>query len=551
MTEDTDPQGPLLTYLGPAWIPAPEVPPPAPNWLNGRAIAGVWRDTLSFVGGGLKAHKQFLRMMPGAGWRPQPEPDSELDVDQAIGAKLHLGLRLLSIIAACQLVVVDPGAVQTIPEWDSDEEPVQYAADAVLPASPVFLDLESLHGECVVWETESWPAPFNLRGALAWACEGMLSVVPFGSVDGRHPWGGTDYQAWARWVFLQEDLDAWPAPGPGDCIARPDGEVASWVHIEDGSICANQAAVAYHLSRRVLRLLWMLDRFEVPLIPPRLPRPERRRAQRAGQSIGLVPAGLPEPRADPHEEDDGWTEMTTTCPIPSTHARLNRAHILWHEALDAYHDPKGFVAKINLLIQTLRNVTFVLQKEIAGHPDLKPWYETWRTRMSADPRLRWAHQTRNEIVKEGDLKAHSKARVRIAGEITHSTGVDITVDPATPAEQLIRKLKLGVLPERARREGTLVVERRWVVEVFPEEELLEVLARCYAVLARIVDDAHEQLGASAATCQETADDACGSWRFIRHASGRPPCMSAGREARTSRRDLSTGAPTRVTVRTVT
>jgi len=543
---DEDPQGPLLKYDGPAWIPPPDESPPAPNWLNGRAIAGVWRDTLPFVAGGLKAAAQFPRMMPGTGWRPNPEPDSDLDVEQAIAAKLDLGLRVLPILALAQLVVVEPGVIQGVPDWDDDRELCEYAPEARLPTSPLFLDLESREGWCATWEIESWPGPFNLRGALLWRSEGLLSVVPFGSVDGRHPWGGTDYQAWSRWVFLATDeAEPWPAPGPGDCLTRPDGTVVSWVRSESGSVCANQAAVGYHLARRALRLIWLLELFDVELVSPQLPRPERRRAQRAGQKIGLVPAGMRELVREPPEEETSWAQMTAPCPIPGTHARLNQAHALWHEALDAYHDPKGFVAKVNLLIQTLRNVTWVLQKEIAPHAELTDWYSGWQTRMGADARLRWLRDTRNEIVKQRDLSAHSRARVRVAGEVLHSTGIDIDVDPAKSAYEIVRGLTLGALPERARREGTLRVERRWTVDAFPDDELLDVLAMCHSVLARIVDEAHDRLDAAMSACEDSADDPCGSWRFTHHASGRLPCMSAGHEARTSRRDLTTGAPTRV------
>jgi hypothetical protein len=170
--------------------------------------------------------------------------------------------------------------------------------------------------------------------------------------------------------------------------------------------------------------------------------------------------------------------------------------------------------------------------------------------MSADPRLRWVRDTRNEIVKQRDLSAHSEARVWIGGEVLHSSGSDIDVDPRQSADEIVRRLSLPALPDRARREGTLLVERRWTVDAFPDDELLDVLGRCHSVLAHIVDEAHDRHDGAISKCEESADDPCGSWRFTHHASGRLPCMSTGREARTSRRDLTTGAPTRVTSITI-
>jgi hypothetical protein len=554
MTEPDDDQGVLLNDVGPAWIPPCDPPAPAPKWLNGRAFPAVWRDTLPFTAGGLLAAKsQFPHLMPGSGWTANPQPDSDLDLYQAIAAKLHLGLRVLPILAEAQLVVIEPDDMEAIPEWDDEDELAKYAAEAQLPASPMFLDFEAADGEPVVWEEESWPLPFNLRGAITWVRDGMISVIPFGSLNGVHPWGGTDYQAWARWAFLQEEPEAWPRPGPGDFIARANGEVASWVDVEGESICAHQGSVTYNLAQRVLRLLWALELLEVPLVPPSLSRPERRRAKRGGQSIGLVPDGLPRWAQDAKpEEDDEWSsQMTEPCPVADTHARLNQAHALWHEALDAYNDPEGFVAKVNLLIQTLRNVTWVLQKELGPHPTLKEgWYADWQERMKADARLRWIITARNQIVKQGDLDTHSKVRVRIVGEMISGSAIDIEVEPAAPAHEIVRKIHVGALDPRVREEGTLVVERRWTVDQFPDDELLDVLAHCYAVLSRLVVEAHEQLGASTDTCEKTADDPCAAGGATEHPSGRQPCMWAGREARTSRRNLDSGAPTGVAIHTV-
>jgi hypothetical protein len=77
------------------------------------------------------------------------------------------------------------------------------------------------------------------------------------------------------------------------------------------------------------------------------------------------------------------------CPIPKTHARLQEAHRLWHQALDLYADSEGFRANLNACIQALRNVTFVLQKEHSSIPNFETWYAGWRERMKSDSIMRW------------------------------------------------------------------------------------------------------------------------------------------------------------------
>ncbi len=105
------------------------------------------------------------------------------------------------------------------------------------------------------------------------------------------------------------------------------------------------------------------------------------------------------------------------------------------------------------------------------------------------------------------------------------------------------RFALPALGHRAQREGTLIVERRWTVDALPDDELLDVMAHCMGMLSTLLAEAHEQLGASMHTCEETANDPCDWGDGAMHPSGRLACMWAGREARTSRRNLSSGAPT--------
>lgn len=86
------------------------------------------------------------------------------------------------------------------------------------------------------------------------------------------------------------------------------------------------------------------------------------------------------------------------------------------------------------------------------------------------------------------------------------------------------------------------MERRWTVDGLPNDELLDALAHCYGVLACILDEAHDQLETSIASCKTSGGDPCEWTKAFAHPGGRPGCMWANIEARTSRRDLSTGAP---------
>lgn len=483
------------------------------------------------------------------GWDDQPEPDSPGDVDQAIAAKLHIGLRLPTVLAEARHTWVEPALVAGLPEWPDDVAPWRYGIEAHLPASTLYLDFEGEDGAAASWPEPTWPLEFHLRGAVCWAADGVWSMVPIGSVGGRNPFGGTDYEPWARVVFAPGE-GPYPDPGPGDVVVRGDDAIDSWVDMEGGSLCAHRLSIVLNLAARVLRVLWLVEATGAELAAPALPRPERRRAARAGRRISDVLEGLPKPlveaAADADEDDEAFD---TPCSIPNTHARLEQAHILWHEALEAYHDEAQFLRKLNPLIESLRTVTMVLQKEIDPlGPDIARWYGKWQQRMGKDPKMTWVKDRRNEVVHEGHIEKHSKARLSIVGPQITAQPVEMDVDPSTSAQDLVRRVQLGGLDRRVREDGLLVIERRWTVEPFEDDELLDILAHCFGMLLQIVSEAHVRLGGDLASCEANEDALHPIDLDLSARTGRPPCMWAGRQARTSRRDLESGAPTGLLVR---
>jgi hypothetical protein len=542
----------VLHGPGAGWLPAPEEDRPAPVWTNGRAFPAVWRDSLSFgMGGVVKPPAQFPNAGPGP-WNHRPPPGSDSDIEQAIGAKVHISQRILPLLGAADLVAIEPEKAASVPDFADPGEEALYSAEARLPRSPLFLDLEAIDGSPLAWTQETWPLPFFLRGALCWQQEEMFSVIPFGSVGSTHPWGGTDYQAWGRWVFLQGHSAGWPRLGQGDFFARANGEVRSWVDAESESVCAHMGSVTHNLCRRVLTVLMCLEVFEVDLVAEATSRQVRRRAERKGERIGLVPERWPIPLLEGVSEpvpDAAWAGAEAPlryapeedCPIPKSHARLNQCHLMWHEALDAYAEPDRFVGHLNAVIQGLRNVTWVLRKELCHSKGFEDWYAGWEAQMKADARMGWLVSARNRIEKQGDLDATSVAQVRVIGSWLRGPALEIEVEPTTEAHEIARKLQVGRLPSRVLREGVLEVERRWTIGELAGDEILDVLAHCHGFLGRLLEDAHRRWGGHEDPCGLDPDGICEGAPATPHPSGRVPCMVAGRSARTVRRDLSSGA----------
>jgi hypothetical protein len=499
------------------------------------------------MGSLLAVQKQFPQMSPWRPWNYKPPVDTDADIDQAIQAKINVGMRALPLLASADLVLLDPSLVAAVPEWRSDDDEAAYSGEAKLPRSPLFLDFEAIDGTPVAWNQDTWPFPFYLRGALCWATEDLLSIVPFGSVGEQHPWGGTDYQAWSRWVYLQGHSPEWPQLGPGDFFTRTNGEVRSWVDSESGSICAHQGGVAFNLCRRVLSVLMFMEALDIELAPDSPSRQVRRSAERKGKSIGLIPTNWPmaahsprNPSATPVDDSISYAPEDS-CRLPKTHSRLAQCHSMWHEALNSYADPDVFVGHLNATIQGLRTVTLVLQKELKHQPGFDDWYERHQTELKQDPRMKWLVEARNQVEKQGDLDTVSTARVRVLASWLDGPFSEMDVDPTTEAQELARNLQVLGLPPRVSREGVLEVERRWTVDELAGDEILDVLAHCYGSLNRIVVEAHTQFDTSSLPCELGVDAVCEGHSPVAHPSGRVPCMVASRKWRTVRRNLQSGA----------
>jgi hypothetical protein len=225
------------------------------------------------------------------------------------------------------------------------------------------------------------------------------------------------------------------------------------------------------------------------------------------------------------------------CPIPNAHRRLEEAHRLWHRAAEAYEDPDEFRTQLNALIQALRNVTWVLQKEKRAIPDFESWYSRWQETMKQDEVMRWSHQARTVVVHMGDLETHSTATAAIQASWDVPETRTFEVPPLIPALAVAAKILVEqAIPDDIRKQGILTVERRWVADDLPELEILDALAHCFGILSLLIADAHRQAGASMHTVALSGHAA--EIVVPGDPSGRPPCMIAPQDMRTVRVHLA-------------
>jgi hypothetical protein len=224
------------------------------------------------------------------------------------------------------------------------------------------------------------------------------------------------------------------------------------------------------------------------------------------------------------------------CPIPNTHRRLSQGHKLWHQMQKHYFVPEDFRTFLNSTIDTLRSVTFILQKEKNNIPDFNAWYDAWREKMKSDKVMNWLSDARTTIVHIGDLEILSTAEIHVHNNQT-LTSMKLKIPPLMPTQSIsdyvIDNLPRGFITNIG--DAVLSIERKWIMESIAEFELLEALAHAFTFLSLIVKEAHNLAGYEYISIDK--DD-----KSVSISEERLPCMISTKEIRTERIDLSDRNP---------
>lgn len=222
------------------------------------------------------------------------------------------------------------------------------------------------------------------------------------------------------------------------------------------------------------------------------------------------------------------------CPAPACHNRLNEAHQHWHHALSLYSSPEEFRVYLNAAIQSLRNVTFVLQKQKSKLSEFDVWYSDWQNKMRNDSIMSWLVQARNIIVKEGDLEADSIAEVSIVASY-HSPPIFVfQLNPLLSTIDFIKHLPKERIPDDIRTSGLLKAERKWISKDLPDHEILDALGYAYGILSLLVNDFHIQCGrrSDRLFVRDLEGNVSPYLGGTNHLQGRLPCMVTTEKLRT-------------------
>lgn len=184
-------------------------------------------------------------------------------------------------------------------------------------------------------------------------------------------------------------------------------------------------------------------------------------------------------------EDEGPGATPTPEALEPTVELHSDAHEAWHEAFDAYHDPREFRRRIEVLIQTLRNVTWRLQAAKKSLPGFDDWYPNWQNFFKDNREMRWLNEARLDVVKRSGLASSSRALVRIIDSYLPAWARVWELPAATPTSAVLGQVRSSI-KEEVRPYTAVEIYRRWEVEALPGAELLSALGRCWHLIEALV-----------------------------------------------------------------
>ncbi|MEV7776816.1 hypothetical protein [Kitasatospora sp. NPDC088351] len=223
------------------------------------------------------------------------------------------------------------------------------------------------------------------------------------------------------------------------------------------------------------------------------------------------------------------------CPMPNAHRRLMDCHAQWHRLHEVYFDPHEFRLTMNSLVQNLRNVTWLLQKQKAQLVGFDEWYPRFQQSSGSNEIMRWIVKSRNRITKEADLELLSELQV-----VWHQDWLQRVIGTSSkyPPRMSIREITDDVMRRYRPPFGTMTVRRRWVDKALPAWELLDATSEAYTRLEELLAEGHSVAGVP--VCDLEAHDRECVTSSLQVSGTRPHCMLDAKDDLEAHFDLVEG-----------
>lgn len=184
------------------------------------------------------------------------------------------------------------------------------------------------------------------------------------------------------------------------------------------------------------------------------------------------------------------------CPIVNTHDKFVETWWFLTRIAEYYHNEKLFRFYLNAFVQSLRNITFMLQNEKSSIPNFDEWYSKKQENMRSNPLLRNFVESRNYVVKQRMLKTKSKVEMGLfRGYKMKLVFPHEFDDPFINTIDIFSKFEDHFIDWFIGKEHGAIgeqfgVRRQWIVEDLGDEEVLSLCLKAYKEMEKIIYEAH-------------------------------------------------------------
>lgn len=189
--------------------------------------------------------------------------------------------------------------------------------------------------------------------------------------------------------------------------------------------------------------------------------------------------------------------------IDSSFDRFQEAHYWIHQMEMNYHLADPFRWSLSAFIKAMKEIPQLLTMELQNEEGFSEWFRPLKNEIQADPIIKSFSKMRDGIVHQKMLLPNSVCHVGITKFRGLKLGFNISSDPRLDS-QLVMRQYLYVTRDDDDFMGILIedehtvpcVQREWRFTDFPDEEVIDVCAKVWLRIGRLIEQVVSWLGAA-------------------------------------------------------
>ena len=185
------------------------------------------------------------------------------------------------------------------------------------------------------------------------------------------------------------------------------------------------------------------------------------------------------------------------CPLTETDDKFGEAHYFIEKMMHEYHEPMAFRYNLNAFLQALRNVTFVLQKDLSHRYGFQEWYMKRQYTMKKDQLLPKFAEGRNIVVKQWSLEMNSKAEIGLFRGRTLKLAFSMDVPVYQSSRHIVENIApitRLIEPEHFAIGEQYGVRREWYAPELGEGNVITLCDVAWVKIGQVLSEAHEFAG---------------------------------------------------------